>query len=355
MRSRRAVLAVAGWLAVSGSAHAACVPSWQPVPGVHAGGITLEAVSASSPTDVWAVGRNLAEHWDGAHWFRARMPTVENARLRDVAAADDDQAWAVGNAGAVGLIDRWDGRRWRRVPLRDAHGLDLEAVGASGPSDAWAVGRRGANAVVLHWDGRSWRSSPLPRLHGALVDVVAPAPNDVWAIGRAMHNVAVHWDGRRWSKTILQLPPGNPDVRVYGLAQTANGVVAVGVIAPTVEMDTLTGDGWGVVYRSGGGTWTRIVLERDGSYASYEAAQASPYGTWIASNDTDPFSPQGGTRLFTLERPAAQTMLPVGNVVDALAWDGRFLWAVGWVGTGQANPNDYTFARFRPLIMRYGC
>src|SRR5260370_1080153 len=75
----------------------------------------LAAVTALSPTDVWAVGFDdrgtLTEHWNGSAWTVVASPGANN--LNGVAAVSTNDVWAVGEAfdsssGAKGFADRPD-------------------------------------------------------------------------------------------------------------------------------------------------------------------------------------------------------------------------------------------------------
>src|SRR5580700_3231670 len=85
--------------------------SWQVVPSPHLppiGGLT--GSSASSHTDVWAVGAGA---------FSTTGEPINS-----------------------GIIERWDGTRWSAIPSPQPANYrnDLYAVAALSPSDAWAVG-----------------------------------------------------------------------------------------------------------------------------------------------------------------------------------------------------------------------
>src|SRR5205085_8775844 len=55
----------------------------------------LSAITAISPTDVWAVGYfALIEHWDGNQWSVVSAPN--GSYLWGVAALSDREAWTVG-------------------------------------------------------------------------------------------------------------------------------------------------------------------------------------------------------------------------------------------------------------------
>ena len=53
-----------------------------------------------SSTDAWAVGEDVALHWDGRDWTPIKTP-VQGAWLLDVFASGGD-VWAVGGRNALG-------------------------------------------------------------------------------------------------------------------------------------------------------------------------------------------------------------------------------------------------------------
>src|SRR6266487_3286136 len=92
-----------------GMAPAQCGPSWSSVPSPNVGTYNNEllATSATSSTDVWAVGdyrdsgyvaHPLALHWDGQVWSVISTPEVSGVSnyLTAVNARAPDDAWAVG-------------------------------------------------------------------------------------------------------------------------------------------------------------------------------------------------------------------------------------------------------------------
>jgi hypothetical protein len=70
----------------------------------------LNAVTAASPDDVWAVGTagpgnqqfvTLTEHYDGTSWHVVTSPNLGDAdTLIGVASAGSGQVWATGNRGS---------------------------------------------------------------------------------------------------------------------------------------------------------------------------------------------------------------------------------------------------------------
>lgn len=98
----------------------------------------LEAVSGSSPTDVWAVGAAGAiRHFTGgSDWAPVPSPTSEH--LRAIWVASPSEAWSV---GANGTVLRWDGKSWRvSATPPAATNRTLYGVWGSAGGDVWAVG-----------------------------------------------------------------------------------------------------------------------------------------------------------------------------------------------------------------------
>ena len=178
------------------------VPS--PNPGVQ--GSLLAAITAVSPTDIWAVGsatvqgngyvveQSLTEHWDGTRWSVVATPSNGEGNLLGVSASSSTDVWAVGNAGINQVIEHWNGARWSVVTAPAPYNTGLNAVTALGPNDAWAVGNghfSGSPLPLLeHWDGSAWSvaASPLGAEHGELNGVASLPGGLVWAVGDQIPN-----------------------------------------------------------------------------------------------------------------------------------------------------------------------
>ena len=189
----------------------------------------LTAVTATSSTNVWAVGatfddtgvqKSVIEHWNGAAW--TRLPAVPTSGERDelfgVAAVSPASAWAVGDTRTPalsqirGLVLHWDGRSWSQVSV-PANVTRLRGVAVVSANDAWAVGASGlfgATPVILHWDGSSWQQAATPPGTGTLLAVTATSATDAWAVGEASSKngpgLIEHWDGTSW--TVVPIPAG---------------------------------------------------------------------------------------------------------------------------------------------------
>jgi hypothetical protein len=148
---------------------------------------SLNGVAAVSAGDVWAVGttqtesagRTLVEHWDGQAWAVVPSPSPGGATahafayLEAVTAVSGRDLWAVGyfsSPEAIStLTERWDGRAWARVASPDGSwGGAMAGAAAAGPCDVWAVGQAltrtlRPSALAERWDGHVWqRVTPVP-------------------------------------------------------------------------------------------------------------------------------------------------------------------------------------------------
>jgi Divergent InlB B-repeat domain len=138
----------------------------------------LTAVWAAADDDVWAVGSNIALHWDGSSWTPAKLPRSP-VHFYDLWGSATDDVWAVGPGVAV----HWDGSGWSEIAL--PAGGTFWSVSGSGASDVWILGTESfepMQPIALHWDGRSWSRSS-PRAYGK---IFALAPGDaiaVWGSG----------------------------------------------------------------------------------------------------------------------------------------------------------------------------
>jgi hypothetical protein len=191
-------------------------------------GNTLNAVAATSPGDVWAVGHTcysaatLVQHWNGGAWSIVRSPSfttggdgIQNT-LNGVVALSSSNVWAVGehtasNGAFVTLVERWNGSSWSVVtsPSPSSTANDLYAVSATSANDVWAVGYQNGSSnqpLIEHWNGSAWSVVASPTLaQGAqLTGVKAISASDAWAVGwqknsaGALLTLALHWNGSAW-------------------------------------------------------------------------------------------------------------------------------------------------------------
>lgn len=161
--------------------------SWTIVATPNPGGASfsndLNGVVAISTNDVWAVGAystavgadSFALHWNGSSWtfFLLRpYPSNQLSVIFAVTATSSTDVWAVGtysSAGLLPLIFHWDGAAWSPTFPMNPSPTDNElfAVSAFSSTDVWAVGEftpATANApsqsLAYHFDGTTWGFVP---------------------------------------------------------------------------------------------------------------------------------------------------------------------------------------------------
>jgi hypothetical protein len=349
-----------------------CVGGWEREPlsvSPELGG-NVNAVSAISASDVWAVGSYrifvpkvaaspsdqagrpfdaspLTAHWDGARWriLPASEPSAVNGvdqagSFRDVAAISPTEAWAVGGSGNYGLTEHWDGTRWMVIPSPRVNLVDttLVAVAGSGPADVWAVGAGGQSgaigAIVEHWDGHAWTLSPVPPETGTrstfAKDVSATSPTDAWVVGQAWNRaLALHWNGSRWRSV------ATPQIRAPRLSSVVDlsphDAWAVGTTYSDVNGN---GPSHALVEHWDGDRWKLARVPSLASESSLTTISASgPADIWAAGHRT---GASGIDRQLVLHydgvrwsRVTSPMVTPSSGLYEDLAPTSSTTWLVG--------------------------
>jgi len=276
----------------------------------------LTAVSASSATDAWAVGRTqenredfapLGLHWNGTAWsVSPSFATALAGQIADgVADISPTDAYATGGglgSANTGLVAQWNGSAWSRVtvpqPSSDGLNSSLDAISANGPDDVWIVGTFEDEispnffpdeTYSLHWNGSTWSIVPMPLVGSSNVNaffqfnaIQVNSPTDAWAVGEQgvagatiSSTLIEHWNGTAWS--IVPSPSPGSDASLTGVttSNAANDVWAVGSDTPTgaTQAQTLTLN-WN------GTAWSTVASPDNGSPSVLRSTSASP-GTSI--------------------------------------------------------------------------
>ena len=235
----------------------------------------LFAASASSPSDIWAVGQS-AIHFDGTKWTAFPAPMIRgdnNSFLQGVVTISPTLAWAAGNvtggAHPGQVIEQWNGTKWSLFPsprFGKKDQADVFAMTSSSANDVWAIGSLVnlgtglVSSLFEHWNGTAWTAATVESNNEFLFGASADATNDVWAVGfHGSDNIgtsAMHWDGTTW-KSVATPNAGEGTNKLNAvLALAPNDVWAVGFstpVAPPKRAATLTviehfdGTNWAVV------------------------------------------------------------------------------------------------------------
>ncbi len=210
----------------------------------------LHAVGASSASDAWAVGHRqlnsttkmLVEHWNGTSWtlISLRNPGAAVNELYGVSATSPTNVWAVGIYGdSIGatkaLVMHYDGTNWIRFAARNpgSCGAQLEAVSATSPSDVWASGYfcgPDEAGLVEHYDGTLWTATVGFPSAQNFSGITALSSSNTWAVGQATDLLAyaAHWNGSSWTRQSTPASPSGSDLLLSVAALSSSTAFAVG-------------------------------------------------------------------------------------------------------------------------------
>lgn len=293
--------------------------AWRTTPAVAPRGDSeLHAVTAVSPTDLWAVGSYveatrrfasfpLAEHYNGTSWSPVVLPTPNKRvepELDAVSATSAKDVWAVGLIGSMSrrgrrnssghtLIEHFDGKAWKVMPSVRARGSRLLGVAALTRRNAWAVGllavkRIYSRPLIEHWNGSAWHRTASPNPRGsedALVAISARSARDIWAVGNYRSRgetqpLVVHWNGLRWMQ--VASPSLSEGGSLWGVAAIgANDAWAVGAGRKGPLTEHWNGRAW------------RVVSARSPAAGSINTSltavsASSPTDVWSIGEDVHP-------------------------------------------------------------------
>jgi hypothetical protein len=194
------------------------------IPNQGSQGSALLGIAAIDSSNVWAVGyyitglscgfqtQPLVEHWNGSQWSIVPSPHITGeGQLNAISATSASDIWAVGttfNTESAGLIEHYAGASWSLTPALSGTYL-LGVIGLS-TNNAWAVGMSGGGPVIARWNGSHWTTVASPQVaedQAMLAGISGVAANDLWAVGGnipegcsgSSHPLLEHWNGTAWT------------------------------------------------------------------------------------------------------------------------------------------------------------
>ena len=266
------ILFLPGLLSAQTGASSIFKPVPTPNPNFNSG---LAAASASSPTDIWAVGQSVM-HYDGTKWT-AFAPAMSSqiSSLNGVVAVSPSLAWAAGNMSTNGIpgqvIEQWNGKKWSVFPgpsFSPGDQPSIFSMTSTSANDIWAIGSLLSESGQLlsylfeHFDGKKWTATSIISNDAFLFGSSADQTNDVWAVGfngpenDDSKTLALHFDGTTWSQAVTPSVGSGANQFNGVLALAPNDVWAVGFstpVAPPKQAATVTliehydGTSWSVV------------------------------------------------------------------------------------------------------------
>ena len=335
----------------------------------------LFGVSASSATDVWAVGgyRNdithvyetLILHWDGVSWTQIACPNPSSTAngLDAVRAVSSTNAWAVGDyvsdtTGAYEtLILHWNGTAWSKVaspnPSATENYLDGVTISSTSARSGWAVGdfyngkTKDYDTLAVRWNGSTWShvASPSPSSsENYLNSVRAPSPTNAWAVGYSYTGtrdvtLIEHWNGTAWSK-VGSPNTGSSDNLLYATSgvSPSNGWAVGNYLSGSVN-DTLA-------LHWNGTVWSRVATPSPSSTENFLFAMRARSATdaWAVGEDVDNVTSDyvtlvvhwNGTKWTRTPTPSPGTL--EDELTGVTATSSMNAWAVGWYETSADDP-----------------
>ncbi|MBN1779251.1 MAG: hypothetical protein JW816_03465 [Candidatus Buchananbacteria bacterium] len=178
-------------------------------------------------------------------------PTDQN--LNDLAIVNDQNIWAVGNAGT---IIHYDGSDWLSIDSPTT--VNLRGVAMPAPNDGWAVGDSGK---ILHYDGTDW-TEYIDFGSISLRSIYMLSTVEGWAVGNSGR--IYHYSDGSWSQ----------------FADTGTQVwYAVAMVSDSEGW--IVGNG-GEIYYYNGATWEQSV--DTGDQAWYDISILADNDVWVSGN-----------------------------------------------------------------------
>jgi hypothetical protein len=136
-------------------------------------------INVVSENDVWVVGNRYEDsillHWDGLNWQESS--TQPSRRGFAVGAVSTGEVWVLGFDG----IDYWNGSEWTftemKVYFQYGEGAADPAILAISQNNVWVGG-----SALFHWNGSEWKNTAYDVNYGYIVDIETDANGKVWAL-----------------------------------------------------------------------------------------------------------------------------------------------------------------------------
>jgi hypothetical protein len=272
----------------------------------------LLASSASSPTDIWAVGQSTI-HFDGTKWTAFPAPMIQGdntSQLNGVVDISPTEAWAaglvnIGEANPGQVIEQWNGTAWSVFPgpkFTSAQQPALYGMTAVSSTNIWAAGSLLVNnqtlyALFEHWNGTAWTAAA-GTFYGFPSAISADAANDIWVVGCG--NFSEHYNGTSWAPVSVPNVGSGPNCLSGVVALAPDNVWAVGYSTATqkpppgqfdVPTETLIvhydGNSWSVVASPNVGPNSQYQSNRLRSLTVVSPTDIWAFGSYFAASGSE--------------------------------------------------------------------
>ncbi len=291
----------------------------------------LNAISAVSASNVWAVGQSsgtpLIERYNGSSWAQSMLPSgpcsvfEADCNLTGVSGDSASNVIAIGSgtiptsAGweVETLAYQWNGSAWHALTVPSSiPSTALEHIQAFSTTDAWAVGTApnasdtGSVVAAVNWNGSTWTqvATPFSTTVNLTVNAISgDSASDIWVVGETATrgytggqrtSVILHYNGSAWTQATVPDQSGLLDV---------NAVSATDAWAVAAD---------GSVLNWNGSVWT-VVTQLELSNTAGIAA-LSPTDVWVAQ--VGDLAHYNGTSWTTASVPSGVNVVTTHAVVS---------------------------------------
>lgn len=353
--------------------------SWAEIPAPKSSGASgnyIDDIEVIGPDEVWFVGdwmdvkptggvdrQGLAMRWNGSSFQVFDVPVFGNVDtgLEAVSALSSNEIWAVGGGHDndytnTSTIFRWNGSAWQHVP-GPAPGWfhRLYAVEAIASDDVWACGdyqdASGYHVFFIHWDGSSWSMVDADAQAGGY-SLEAFGPDEIYSSGGGI----ARWDGTSWQQVASFPTIFAPAVLALDSAGTPQTLWAAGreVVASdllTLAVRLVSDDTWASVPVGAGDDAPAPLLLGEGTPSAGQPVTLTLAG---APPSAPALLVAGGSALLTplkggLLVPAPDALLPLpptssaGGLVLPATWPaGLPLGTSVWLQAWTSGPGGWT-------------
>src|SRR4029077_1537033 len=142
----------------------------------------------------------LVEHFNGTSWSIQTTPAT-GGKLNAVTAVSATDVWAVGGTDSADLIENFNGTSWSIVqaPSPPTAHPSLSGISAVSSTDVFAIGDNGKGNFpqILIFNGTTWTSLANLPTGIAVTAIDAISATDVWTVGTGS---IWNFNGTTWSQ-----------------------------------------------------------------------------------------------------------------------------------------------------------
>jgi hypothetical protein len=187
-------------------------------------------------------GSPSAAYWNGSRWSATSFPSAAVGEIQAVSADSPGDAWAV----CAGDVLHWHDGRWTVARTwnlsQGPPGPYKSGISAFSPTDVWVFGGSSYGNGTWHLHGRTWTKVTGPG--ASIFTASAVSATDMWAIGGASADEILRYAGGGWHHVASPVLSGLEFGGIY--ASSASSVWVTATVSGTTGLQLLhlRGDTW---------------------------------------------------------------------------------------------------------------